>query len=194
MQSFATKASGAAAISVGLLTALPAAATLITVSGSGTSSPASIQGFVTTFQNDLGGINNGNTLMSFPTGRREINWDGGGGVSTSASGGTPFDVFLNNRGARFITPGTGFLQATPAGLATAPPNGFNNPTYANIFSTFSPLRDFTPVGSNVTQGLFFTPGSNGGTPATVSGFGAVFSNVELANATEIDFSARMEIR
>jgi hypothetical protein len=90
-------------------------------------------------------------------------------------------------GARFITPGTGFVQATPAGFASAAAGGFNNPTYANIFSTFSPLRDFTPIGSTVTQGLFFIPGTNGGTAATVDGFGAVFTNVELADTTKIDF-------
>jgi hypothetical protein len=186
MRAHTATTSGFAAL-LGLLIALPAAANLIVVTGSGTSNPASIQGVVATFQNDLGGVNNGNALMSFPTGRREINWDGGGGVSTNAPGGTPFDVFLNNRGARFITSGTGFVQATPAGLAGTDPGGFNNPTYANIFSTFSPLRDFTPIGSNITQGLFFTPGSNGGTPAEVSGFGAVFTNVELANSAKIDF-------
>jgi hypothetical protein len=55
---------------------------------------------------------------------------------------------------------------------------FNNPTYATAFSTFSPLRLFTPVSSNITEALFFIPGTNGGTPATVSGFGAVFTDVD----------------
>ena len=35
---------------------------------------------------------------------------------------------------------------------------FRNPTYGDIFSTFSPLRLFTPVGSNITEALFFIPG------------------------------------
>jgi hypothetical protein len=73
------------------------------------------------------------------------------------------------------------------GLSQAPPTGgaqgglatlFNNPTYATIFSTFSPLRLFTPVGSNVTEGVFFVPGTAGATSATVSGFGAVFTDVD----------------
>ena len=63
---------------------------------------------------------------------------------------------------------------------------FNNPTYATIFSTFSPSRLFTPVGSNITDALFFVPGANAnlppGTnpahPATVRGFGAVFTDVD----------------
>ncbi len=186
MQAHIAKTSGAA-LMLGLLSAMPAAATLIVVTGGGTSDPASIQGVVDAFRADLGNPNNGNAPGPLLGGHREINWDGGGGVSTNGPGGTPFDVFLQTRGARFITSGTGFVQATPAGLAGTDPGGFNNPTYANIFSTFSPLRDFTPIGSNTTQGLFFIPGTNGGTAATVSGFGAVFTNVEIPDTTKIDF-------
>jgi hypothetical protein len=68
----------------------------------------------------------------------------------------------------------GLSQATPAGLAVL----FNNPTYANIFATFSPSRLFTPVGSNITNGTFFIPGSNGVTAAAVNAFGAVFTDVD----------------
>ena len=35
---------------------------------------------------------------------------------------------------------------------------------ATIFSPFSPQRLFTPVGSNITEALFFVPGTNGATP------------------------------
>jgi hypothetical protein len=55
---------------------------------------------------------------------------------------------------------------------------FNNPTYGQIFSTFSLSRLFTPVGSNLTEALFFIPGTSGGVPATVRGFGAVFTDVD----------------
>ena len=64
---------------------------------------------------------------------------------------------------------------------------FVNPTYATIFSTFSPLRLFAPVGSNITDGVFFLPGSNGAVAATVSGFGAVFTDVDLAGSTTISY-------
>ena len=60
---------------------------------------------------------------------------------------------------------------------------FNNPTYATIFRAFSPSRLFTPVGSNRTEALFFIPGSNGATPATVRGFGAVFTGVDLPDGS-----------
>jgi hypothetical protein len=167
---------------------LPAAAALMVVSVGGTSDPASIQSAVTNFQADLGNPNNGNAPGPLFSGHREINWDGAPPSNANAPGGTPFNVFLNNRGAQFITPGTGFIQAPPSG---GPQNGlvgaFGNPTYGSTFGNFSPPRDFTPVGSITTQGLFFIPGTNGGVAAEVDGFGAVFTNVELANTTKIDF-------
>ena len=67
---------------------------------------------------------------------------------------------------------------------------FGNATYGDTFGVFSPNRDFTPVGSTTTQGLFFIPGTMGGTPAEVRGFGAVFSDVDLPDPTEIEFFGR----
>jgi hypothetical protein len=187
MQAHLVKTSGIAVL-LGLLTAMPAAASLVVVEGGGTSDPMSIESFVDTFRTDLGDPNNGNGPGPLLKGRREINWDGGGGVNTNAVAGTPFDGFLNIRGARFTTPGTGFVQAPPSG---GPQNGlagqFNNATYGNIFGNFSPLRDFTPIGSTITETTFFVPGTNGGTAADVKGFSAVFTNVELANSAKIDF-------
>jgi hypothetical protein len=135
---------------------------------------SSIQSTVDAFRAALGDPNNGNNPGPLQTGRREINWDGGGNNFATTPPVTPFDVFLNTRGGRFTTPGVGLSQAPPSGLATL----FNNPTYGSIFSTFSPFRLFTPVGSNITEALFFLPGTNGAVPATVSGFGAVFTDVD----------------
>ena len=140
---------------------------------------ASIQSTVDAFRAALGNLNNGNAPGPLASGRREINWDGGGANTTTDTPVTPFNVFLNTRGGQFITPGTGLSQAPPSG---GPQGGlavlFNNPTYGTIFRTFSPQRLFTAVGSNITEALFFVPGSNGGHPATVSGFGAVFTDVD----------------
>ena len=142
----------------------------------------SIQGMVDEFRAALGEPNNANNPGPLANGRREINWDGGGGVDTTTAPVTPFDVFLNTRGAQFTTPGMGLSQAPPSG---GPQGGlaglFNNPTYGTSFSTFSPLRLFTPVGSNITEALFFVPGFNGAFPATVRGFGAVFTDVDEAD-------------
>jgi hypothetical protein len=139
----------------------------------------SIRGSVDAFRAALGDPNNANAPGPLASGRREINWDGGGGVDATTAPVTPFNVFLNTRGGQFTTPGTGLSQAPPSG---GPQGGlaalFDNPTYGTIFSTFSPLRLFTPVGSNITDGLFFIPGTNGAAPATLSGFGAVFTDVD----------------
>ena len=86
------------------------------------------------------------------------------------------------RGALFTTPGTGFVQAPPSGLATT----FGNATYSTIFQTFSPLRLFAAVGSNVMDVTFSIPGAPG-TPALTSGFGAVFAVVDLVNTTSLEF-------
>jgi hypothetical protein len=139
----------------------------------------SIEGVVDEFRAALGEPNNANNSGPLANGRREINWDGGGGVDATTDPVTPFNVFLNTRGGQFTTPGVGLSQAPPSGGATNGLAGlFNNPTYGDTFTAFSPLRLFTPVGSNITEARFFIPGSNGGTPATVSGFGAVFTDVD----------------
>jgi hypothetical protein len=62
-----------------------------------------------------------------------------------------------------------------------------SPTYTGQFSAFSPLRLFTAFGSNIIDVTFFVPGSNGTEPATVTGFGAVFTDVDLATSTRLEF-------
>ena len=142
----------------------------------------SIQSTVDAYRAALGDPNNANNPGPLPSGRREINWDGGNPPGTTLHTlppVTPFNVFLNTRGGQFTTLGIGLTQAPPAG---GPEGGlevlFNNPTYGATFSAFSPLRLFTPVGSNLTEALFFVPGTNGAEPATVRGFGAVFTDVD----------------
>jgi hypothetical protein len=159
----------------------------LVISVGGDATNASIQAKVDAFRVALGAPNNANLPGPLKFGRREINWDGGGSTATSP-GGTPFNVFLNTRGSQYTTSGTGFLQAPKAGGA----NGglqtfFNNPTYGATFTAFSPTRLFVPVGSNVTDALFFVPGTNGAVRASVRGFGAIFTDVDLANSTRMEF-------
>src|SRR5688500_3184175 len=99
---------------------------------------ASVQSMVDAFRAALGGVNNGNVAGPLADGRREINWDGGGSTATSPAP-TPFDGFLNNRGARFTTPGSGFVQAPVEGIAET----FGEPSFATIFQPFSPVRLFS---------------------------------------------------
>jgi hypothetical protein len=99
----------------------------------------------------------------------------------TAIAGTPFTGFLATRGALFITPGTGFVQAPTSGLATT----FGNASYSTLFQTFSPVRLFSPIGSNITDAEFFVPGA-GNIPATINGFGAVFTDVDLPMSASIE--------
>ena len=128
-------------------------------------------------------MNNVNAPGPLPTGRREINWDGGGAATTNSP--TPFNGFQNNRGALFTTPGTGFLQATPSGLDTF--FGRVDGLYDLSFDAFSPQRVFTPIDSNITDVTFFVPGTGGAAAAAVTAFGAVFSDVDLANVSSLQF-------
>src|SRR5262249_1457146 len=98
----------------------------------------SIQGTVDAFRAELGDPNGNNTPPPDRSGRREINWDGANppNVLDTTPPVTPFNTFVNTRGAQFTTPGIGLSQATPSGLAGL----FNNPTYETIFSVFSPSR------------------------------------------------------
>jgi PEP-CTERM motif len=157
-----------------------AAASLITFSGTGVDA-ATLAPTVDAFRTALGNPNNANNPGPLAGGRREINWDGGGAATTINAG--ALTAFLNIRGALFATPGTGFIQAPIDGFVTT----FGQPGYAAEFDVFSPLRLFSPIGSNITDVFFFQPGTNGALPATVSGFGAVFTDVDLANTTSIQF-------
>jgi hypothetical protein len=173
--------------------ALPGGALGFSVfSASGTDDPDSIQPTVAAFQAALGDPNNGNDPGPLAGGRREINWDGGGNnPATAVNALQPFNVFLNTRGAQFTTPGAGGFVQAPPGPVMGGDGGFElvfgNPTLGETFGVFSELRLFSPIGSNITDGLFFIPGTAGAQPAVVSGFGAIFTDVDRADSTSIEF-------
>ncbi|MGZ4966446.1 MAG: PEP-CTERM sorting domain-containing protein [Chthoniobacterales bacterium] len=126
---------------------------------------------------------------SFGSGRREINWDGV--PSAFAAPNLLAANFFNvnsPRGVVFSTPGTGFAVSgatTDAGAGQPAAANFGNidPSYTATFAPFSAQRLFTAIGSNVVDVTFFVAGS--ATPALTTGFGAVFSDVDLANTTTI---------
>lgn len=170
----------------------PAGAAPILFSDAGATAADILDG-VNAFRAALGNPNNGNAAGPLFSGRREINWDGAAATNGTAAV-TPVTVF-QNRGAIFATPGSG-LTLTPitGGLVDIVPGGGLqgsladiNPTYATTFATFSAFRLFTPIGSNITDATFSIPGSGGGVPATVSGFGAVFTDVDLAGSSTLEF-------
>lgn len=170
-----------------------ASATVITFSASGANA-AAIQNTVDAFRAALGTPDNGNQGPQ-ATGHREINWDGGGATNGTAAV-TPFTGFQNTRGATFTTLGSGLTQAPITGglvdiapFLAGPQNNLSdlNPTYATAFKTFSPLRLLVPLDSTITDGTFSIPGSGGTKPAGVTGFGVVFTDVDLANSALLEF-------
>ena len=138
---------------------------------------------VAQFRLDLGDPNNLSVPGPLASGRREINWDGGGNLNGSP-GATPFTVF-QNRGVIFTTPGSGFQQA-PIATGVGNLSDVFGVDYSTTFQFFSPVRLFVPVGSNVTEGVFSIPGTNGAIPAGTQAFGAVFTDVDLADETTIE--------
>jgi len=162
------------------LVPIAAEAAIIQFSATGTNA-AGIQTTVDAFRSALG-ANNG-VGGTFPTGRREINWDG---VPAGASSPNAFppDFFnvTSPRGVVFSTPGTGFQ------VSGEPPEFGNlNATYPDQFIVFSAPKLFTPIGSNITDVNFFLPGTT--TPATTRGFGAVFTDVDAAGSSLALFDA-----
>ncbi|MDQ2870607.1 MAG: hypothetical protein M3S32_07690, partial [Acidobacteriota bacterium] len=175
-------------VALGVFLIFPALATAaaITRSAAG-ASPASIQAAVDQFRADFGGANNG-VGGTFPGGRREINWDGVPDTASSPNA-LPANFFNSNspRGIVFSTVGSGFQVSAKAGNPTTTAVRFANlnANYSNDFQTFSPERLFTAIGSNVTDVVFFLPGTTN--PAVVSGFGAVFTDVDSATSTSLQF-------
>jgi hypothetical protein len=173
------------AVAVGLaavVLAVPTGATAFTLFSDSGANAAAITDTVDAFRAALGNPNNANNAGPLATGRREINWDGGGPpVIDGTPPVTPFTVFQNTRGATFTTPGTGLTQAAATGGLLS--LDLINPQYAALFAPFSPNRLFAPIGSNITDGVFSIPGTGGTVPAGVRGFGVVFSDVDLAGTS-----------
>jgi hypothetical protein len=149
--------------------------TVVVVSGS-------IADTVVAFRNLLG-PSNGATAGEQAAGRREINWDGAAANAFDNTNAFPADFFNTTAkvGAVFTTDGTGFRNDSTLFAEV-------NPNYAAQFGFFSPSKIFAPVGSNVLDVLFEVAGQP--TPAVSSGFGVVFSDVDVANATTVELFAQ----
>jgi len=148
------------------------------------SNAAGIQSSVDAFRTALGS-NNGAAGTPFPSGRREINWDGVPD-NLAAPNNMPANQFAA-RGTLFSTPGTGFQVSADSSNPTSTPVEFDNLFAGNaaLFAPFSAERLFTSLGSNITDVTFVVPGSNN--QAFTSAFGIVFSDVDLPNLTSLTF-------
>jgi hypothetical protein len=119
-------------------------------------------------------------------GRREVNWDAVPASFTNSNN-FPFDFFgsadpaLANgrkRGLIMTNTGTSF-RVDSTDYADI------DPSYAAQFEVFSKKRLFVYLGNTVTDITFKVPGSL--TDASVKGFGVIFSDVDDANSTSMEF-------
>ena len=129
------------------------------------------------------GPDNGGSPGGDPKGHREINWDGV--PDEQAEPNAYVGDFFNAptapraRGAVLKSVGGGRLAVSaragnPAGVE--PRFGNINPSYSTQFTTFSPERLFSPVGTNTVDLTFRVPGTT--TRAAVRGFGAIYTDVD----------------
>ena len=129
------------------------------------------------FRDALGQPANGGKAGQQPGGRREINWDGVPAAQTNVNT-FPANFFNTNvkAGAIFSTPGTGFRNSD---------NDFGDlkAAYAAQFEAFSKPKTFMPIGSPEMDVSFRVAGSD--TPAAVTGFGIVFSDVDRVGSASI---------
>ena len=148
---------------------------------------AGIQATVDTYRSALGPLNPNQPGIQNPNGRREINWDGVPDQFSSPND-LPAGFFNSNspRGAVF-SGASAFRVSADDSNPTNTPTLFSdlNPDYAGTFSTFSPQRLFSAVGSLTYDVNFFVAGSNTG--GLTRGFGAVFSDVDMNDTTMIEY-------
>jgi hypothetical protein len=120
-----------------------------------------------------------------PFGRREINWDAVPANFTN-TGNFPLDFFNNIDPKASAGRKRGFVLSGDASFRVDSTNFSDiTPSYANQFEAFSPKRTFAPIGSNMTYGTFKIPGTP--LPATVKGFGVIFSDVDIDDSTSIEY-------
>jgi len=138
------------------------------------------------FRTALGGSLNAPNAPPAASGRREINWDGVPAALTNVDN-FPADFFNVNskRGAVFATPGTG-LRIDSTNFAAV------NAGLGDQFKFFSPKKLFMPVGSNQIDVDFKLVGTT--TNGLVNGFGVVFSDVDRAGSSKVEFFDANDVR
>lgn len=132
------------------------------------------------FQTMLGGENNGSGPARDPHGQRSINWDGQG---------VPFDMPGNFFAKQPVDRGLTVSSQTNKFLVSDPSNGSDfrfdsiNPEASQKFFPFSLPRLFSSLQDTKIDLTFTVPGN--GTKALISGFGAMFIDVNRRSTTSI---------
>ena len=165
------------------------ALSILSACGGGEPQVVTASGDITAAVNEyraiLGTDNGGDPGTKGVDGYREINWDSLPDEFSAPNFYT--SDFFNQpeapraRGIVLNTPGEGLMVSANANnpSGTLPRFGNINPQYADIFKTFSEEKLFSPIGSNLVVITFFVPGTD--TPATVRGFGAVYTDVDTTH-------------
>lgn len=132
----------------------------------------------------LGGPVNGTPNQT--AGRREVNWDGVP-VANTNNNTFPLDFFNNTdaagpngrkRGLQYVNNGT-LIRLDSSDFSEI------DASYANQFEPFSKKKMIVAVGTNVSEITFKVAGTT--TDASVKGFGVIFSDVDDANSTSVEF-------
>lgn len=152
-----------------------------------TSASGDLTAALTTFRAKLGDPLNNTPNQN--AGRREVNWDG---VPASAANNNPFPVdFFNNTDPNGPNPRKRGIVYTAVEGSTFRVDSTQyveiDPSYANEFKPFigNGKRLIAHIGTVTSEATFRIPGTN--TNAFVKGFGVVFSDVDDANSTTIQF-------
>jgi len=151
---------------------LPPVATVITATGN-------ITAKVDEYRLLLGDPRNGGTVVGpAPSGRREVNWDGVSGANLNTNT-FPVDFFAKTTklGLQMSTPGAG-LRVSDNDFADV------KTAFGDVFNPFSNTKTFAAVGSPIVDVTFEV--ASGTAVALVSGFGVVFADVDVANATKLE--------
>jgi hypothetical protein len=146
--------------------AVPSPLQVVTASGD-------LTGPLAAFQTLAGNPANGATAGEQPSGRREIRWDAVPPEATNTDA-FPNDFFRKN----------GLIYAASSGLRVSD-NDFSdiNPAYQDQFNAFSAPKSFSAIGTQVADLSFRVAGSD--TAASVTGFGVVFSDVDVDGSASI---------
>lgn len=155
--------------------------TIFAASGDSTA----ISGKLAEFRTQLGATLN--TAPGATGGRREVNWDAVPASFTNNNN-FPLDFFAQHdpalpngrkRGVFFTTPASSKFRVDSTAFAEI------DPSYANQFAFFSKNRLFVGSDHHIVTAIFKVPGVD--ELAQVKGFGVIFSDVDDANSTTLEF-------